>query len=368
MIFLFCAALALYVVVGYPALLALRAYWRTRPVNKVRLDLGVTVLLPVHNGEAWIERKIQNLLALDYPRRFIEIIVVSDGSTDATDAIAARFPVQFIRIPKSGKAEAINCALQRARGEILFFTDVRQQLDSRALRYLVDCFSDPEVGVATGELTILDGQSREEANIGLYWKYEKWIRRKLSRIDSVLGATGCIYAMRRSLARPMPADTLLDDVHLPMQAFFAGYRIVMEEKASAYDTPTGLATEFRRKVRTQAGVYQLIGQFPALMGPGNRMWLDFVSYKFGRLMLPFLLLGMFWSAFFLPQPWGAVVVGVQVTFYVLAAANPWIPQESAMKRLSAPAAAFVVLVLAALCAVSILIVPPKRLWTPNGRR
>ena len=363
MIFFLCAVLVLYVVVGYPVLLALRARWGTVPVNTKPLELSVTVILPVHNGEAWIEDKIRNLLALDYPRGSVEIIVVSDGSTDATDAIAARFPVQFVRIHKSGKAGALNCALQRARGEILFFTDVRQPLDPMALRHLVDCFSDPAVGVATGELTIRDGKSREEANIGLYWKYEKWIRRRLSRIDSVLGATGCIYAMRRSLARPMPVDTLLDDVHLPMQAFFAGYRIVMEEKASAYDTPTGLATEFRRKVRTQAGVYQLIGQFPALMGVRNRMWLDFVSYKFGRLMLPFLLVGIFGSAFILTDPWRVIMVGAQVAFYSLAAANPWIREDSLVKRLSAPAAAFTVLMLAALCAVSILVVPARRLWT-----
>jgi cellulose synthase/poly-beta-1,6-N-acetylglucosamine synthase-like glycosyltransferase len=255
--------------------------------------------------------------------------------------------------------------LQHASGEIVFFTDVRQRLDPLALRYLVDCFADPEVGVATGELVILDGRTKEETNVGLYWKYEKWIRRRLSRIDSVLGATGCIYAMRRSLipmARPMPPGTLLDDVYLPMLAFFAGYRIVMEERARAYDEPTGLETEFRRKVRTQAGVYQLIGQFPALLGPKNRMWLDFVSYKFGRLLLPFFMLGMAGGTFRLPEPWFGMAAGAQGLFYLLAAANRWIPQSNILKRLSAPASAFVVLVGAALCAVSILFVGPERLW------
>lgn len=163
----------------------------------------------------------------------------------------------------------------------------------------------------------------------------------------------------------MPAGTLLDDVYLPMLAFFAGFRIVMEERARAYDAPTGLQTEFRRKVRTQAGVYQLIGQFPALLGPRNRMWLDFVSYKFGRLMLPFFLLGMAAATFALPAPWRAVAGGAQALFYLVAAANRWIPQSSVFKRFTAPVSAFVVLVGAALCGVSILFVAPERLWKPQ---
>jgi len=361
-IFILCAGLVFYVIVGYPVLLAMRARWRMRPVHSAPTDLSVTVLLPVSNGQAWIENKLKSLLAQDYPAHLREILVISDGSTDGTDAITAKYPVRLLRIPKSGKAAALNCGFEHASGEILFFTDVRQKLDPLALRYLVDCFADPEVGVATGELIILDGQTEEEANVGLYWKYEKWIRLRLSRVDSVLGATGCIYAMRRSLVHSLPARTLLDDVYLPMLGFFAGFRIVMEERAQAYDAPTGLETEFRRKVRTQAGVYQLIGQFPALLGPRNRMWWHFVSYKFGRLMLPFFLLGMAVSTFWLPAPWAAVAAGGQFLFYLMAVVNRWIPQESFFKRFTAPISAFVVLVGAALCGVAILFVPPERLW------
>src|SRR5262249_12218186 len=160
------------------------------------------------------------------------------------------YPVEVIELPsKSGKAVALSVALKSAHGEILFFTDVRQPLEPDALQHLVNRFADPKVGVVTGELIIRDGTTHEEANVGLYWKYEKLIRKELSRLDSVLGATGCIYAMRRSLAKPLPPGTLLDDVHQPMNAFFAGYRIVMEDRAIAYDVPTGLEAEFWRKVR-----------------------------------------------------------------------------------------------------------------------
>ena len=353
----------MYVLFGYPLVLALFARFRARPTQISFQEPTVSVLLPVYNGERWLEDKLQNLLALDYPREKLQILVVSDGSTDRTEEIAARYPVRLLSLPRAGKATALNRALPEASGEILFFTDVRQKLNVEALRRLVDRFADPAVGVATGELIILDGTTQEEAKVGLYWKYEKWIRRRLSCLDSVLGATGCIYAMRRSLAHPMPAGTLLDDVHLPLQAFFAGYRIVMEDRARAYDVPTGLEREFWRKVRTQAGVYQLIAQFPALLWPGTRMWLHFVSYKFGRLLLPFFLLGMAIGSFFLPDPARWVVLSAQGVFYLLALANRWTsPAAGLLKQITATASAFVVLVAAALCGTAILFVHPDKLW------
>jgi len=368
LIFVLCAAAVVYITAGYPCLLALLAHLRTRRVVRAHTNRTVSVLLPVHNGERWLPEKLQNLLALNYPRDLIEILVISDGSTDHTDEIAMHYPVRLLRIPRGGKAAALNRGMEHAKGEILFLTDVRQKLDPQALRRLVDCFADATVGVATGELIIAEGDTREEADVGRYWKYEKWIRRRLSLVDSVLGATGCIYAMRRALARPLPEGTLLDDVHLPLQAFFAGYRIVMEEQALAFDAPTGLNLEFRRKVRTQAGVYQLIGQFPELLLPGTRMWLHFFSYKFGRLLLPFFVIGGAISAFFLPYPWREIAVIFQTLFYLLAVVNYWIPRESWFKRLSSLSTSFVVLTAAALCAVSIFFVAPDRLWTQPGRQ
>ncbi len=324
----------------------------------------VSVLLPAHNGERWIASKLDTVFGLDYPREKLQVLVIADGCTDRTAEIARWYPVEVIELAqKSGKAVALSVALKSATGEILFFTDVRQPLEPDALQHLVNRFADPHVGVATGELIIRDGTTHEEANVGLYWKYEKWIRRQLSRLDSVLGATGCIYAMRRNLAKPLPPGTLLDDVQQPMNAFLAGYRIVMEDRAKAYDIPTGLETEFWRKVRTQAGIYQLIGQFPQLLWPGTRMWIHLVSYKFGRLMLPWLLLGMAVATFWLPEPWRKLAAFGQIVFYGLALANRWIPASlGPIKKLSAVISAFVVLVGAALCASAVLILPPERLW------
>jgi len=272
-------------------------------------------------------------------------------------------------VPHGGKALALNAGMKRARGEILFFTDVRQDLEPDSLSRLVACFGDPAVGVVSGELVITKGGgSAEEAQTGLYWRYEKAIRKRLSQLDSILGATGCIYAMRSELAAPIPPGTLLDDMYLPLLAFFRGYRVVMEEAALAYDVPTVLNSEFRRKVRTLAGVYQIIGRFPALLTPANRMWIHFVSHKLGRLLLPFALLAIAVSSFALPRPFRGMALLAQALFYVLAVLDRWLPESFPLKRLSSVMRTFVVLIAAALCAISIAFRSSDAFWTtPTGR-
>jgi cellulose synthase/poly-beta-1,6-N-acetylglucosamine synthase-like glycosyltransferase len=379
-VFLASAAFLLYVAVGYPLLLEVLARLRARPVHKrpVPDDAApaVSVLLPVRNGDAWLEGKLTSLLALDYPKERIQVIVISDGSTDGTDSIATAYAghgIRLVRIPQGGKAAALNAGLELATGDILFLTDVRQPLDREALRRLVECFADSEVGAASGELVLLEGDTQREASVGLYWRYEKWIRKNLSALDSVPGATGAIYAMRRSLARPMPADTLLDDVYLPLAAFFQrqpgksrGYRIVFEEKARAYDKTAALEDEFRRKVRTLAGVYQIVGYYPALLGPRNRMWLHFVSHKLGRLLMPFAFVSLAVSSVFLPPGWREAAWAGQAGLYGGALIDLWLPRWFPGKALTAAARTLTVLMAAALCAIVIFFVPARKLWKPGG--
>jgi len=361
--FFVSAAFAFYVVFGYPLLLALAARLRTRPLARGSDLKTVTVVLCVYNGEKWIGEKLRSILALDYPRDLLQILVVSDGSTDRTASIVAEFAagdVELLALPRSGKAAALNAGIQQARGEILFFTDVRQPLDPACLKSLVSCLGDPQVGAACGHVYFIG--DAEGAHMGLYWRYEKWIRNNQTKLDSILAGTGCIYALKRELAVPLPADTLLDDSYLPLSAFLRGYRFILDPGAIAWEYPTSLDTEFRRKVRTLAGIYQLVGFFPGLLGPSNRMWIHFFSYKFGRLLLPFALLGMAISSFWLPQPWANLFLLTQVLFYGLACIDQWIPEKTALKRLSSVCHTFVVLMLASLCAVSIFFVPPRTLW------
>ncbi|MCL5742595.1 MAG: glycosyltransferase family 2 protein [Acidobacteria bacterium] len=370
-VFLSATAVLVYSVAGYPLLLAVLARLFPRPVCKAPGEKTVSILLPVRNGERWIGPKLDSLLALEYPRRLVEIVVVSDGSRDRTEEIVSGYAnrgVRLERIAGGGKAVALNRGMELASGEILFFTDVRQPLDPDCLSKLIACFAGPEVGAVTGELVILDGSTSSEANVGLYWKYEKWIRCQLSRAGSMLTTTGCVYAMRRALARPLPPATILDDAVLPIRAVLAGYRVVFEQDAKAYDHPTALDVEFRRKVRTLAGVLQVARLHPQLLLPFRSAGFHFLSHKMSRLAAPYALLAALGSAPFLPWPWSAWCLGSQVAFYVLAAADPLVPERFPLKGASSPCRTAAVLMLASLLAASYFFVPSERLWKPTETR
>jgi poly-beta-1,6-N-acetyl-D-glucosamine synthase len=367
-IFVLASALILYVLIGYPVLAAVWARFFPQNVDKRFVPRTVTVLLPVHNGERWLEAKLRTLRELDYPPDLLDIIVISSASQDRTVSISQRHAgprLQVIAVKHPGKALALNAGVAAATGEILFLTDVRQSLDPQCLKALVANFADPRVGVVSGELVIRDGESREEASVGLYWKYEKLIRFCQSRIDSIPGATGSICAIRRDLASAIPPGTLLDDVYLPLSAFFRGYRSVWEPDARAFDYPASLRTEFWRKVRTLAGVYQITGMFPRLLLPGHRLWIHFLSHKLGRLILPWALAAAFLASFGLPaavRPW---ILALQLAFYAIAALDAALSGDSFIKKLSSPAGTFVALMAAAACATSILVISPEKLWKPT---
>jgi len=351
------ALLVLYVLFGYPLVLGLLSLRPAKPIHRQWKPRTVSIVMPVHNGAAWIRSKLETIAELDYPKELLDIVIVDDGSSDKTADLVRKSRVaklHLISLPRSGKAAALNAGISEARGEILLLTDVRQRLDAQAVRALIECFADETVGVVSGELVILSGETQQEADIGLYWKYEKWIRRRLSRLDSVLGATGCLYAMRRSLASRIPPSTLLDDVFLPLGAFFKGYRVIFDERARAFDFPTALTSEFRRKVRTQAGVWQLLSFYPQLLSPTNRMWFHFGSHKLGRLLLPFALILMAVSGIALPGPWAWIITSAQAAFYGLAAIDGLVPASSPIKRGSSIARTFVVLMAAAFCAPAFL--------------
>ena len=369
-IVLVTAALAFlaYVLAIYPALLWWMSRRFERPVHRGSELRSVSVIIAVHNGDRFLANKLDSVLALDYPPDLLEVIVVSDGSTDETEVIARSYPrVTLVVLPRGGKCVAINEGIRQARHEILLLTDVRQCVAPASLRYLVACFADASVGVVSGDLLIRDGESQEEADVGLYWRYESMIRRALSRLDSMFGATGPFYALRRELAVPIPSVVLLDDMYLPLAAFFRGWRLVVEENAKAYDYPTSLQTEFHRKVRTLAGNWQLLRHYPALLGTGNRMWFHFLSYKIGRLLLPYMLLVIAISSFWLPSPMREISLGGQAIFYLLAAVDPWIPHNLLLKPLTSIIRTFVSMMVATLGSVRIFFTPPQELWKVTSR-
>jgi poly-beta-1,6-N-acetyl-D-glucosamine synthase len=369
-LFFTSAAVALYIAFGYPILLALMARVRSRPVLKSRQQKSVSVVIAAYNAEAFLCKKLESLLNLDYPRELVEILVVSDGSTDRTDEIVQSYAargVRLLRVAHGGKGAALNAGIPQSRNEILLLTDARQVVAPDSLQALIDCFADPSVGAVSGELVIRGGARHDETDIGLYWRYETWIRNKLSDIDSIFGATGPLYALRRELAVPIPPDQLLDDVYLPLAAFFRGYRLIVEPQAHAYDYPTSRWTEFTRKRRTLAGNYQILRAYPQLLGPGNRMWFHFASYKVGRLLLPWVFGVLFVSSCFLPSPWRWWVLGAQALFYGSAALDPLLPPRYPVKRISSFARTFVSLMIAAVYGLSVFFVAPRSLWRESTR-
>jgi cellulose synthase/poly-beta-1,6-N-acetylglucosamine synthase-like glycosyltransferase len=270
----------------------------------------------------------------------------------------------LLRVPAGGKSAALNAGIAASSNEILVLTDVRQKLARDSLALLMRNFADPEVGAASAELVIQKGATEAEVQTGLYWKYEFAIRVKLSAIDSIFGATGAYYGLRRELAVPIPRDALLDDMYLPLAAFFRGYRLIVDPRARMFDHPTGLKSEFRRKVRTLAGNYQIMRWYPDILTRRNRMLFHFVSYKLARLVLPFAMLGVLFASFGLPAPAGRIMIATQLLFYGLALADLVVP-EGKLKKLTSPIATFVTLMAAAFCAVSVFVVPSARLWNPT---
>jgi len=364
------ALLSLYILVGYPVLLS---RWRKfgPPIKKdLEYRTTVTAVLAVYNGEAFLARKFDNLLGLDYPAGLLDIVVVSDGSTDATDSIVQAYSdrkVRLVRVPHAGKAAALNAAMQHATGEILLFVDVRQMFDLQALRHLVANFADSTVGGVTGELCFVHSDRvGEAADIDVYWRYEIWARQRHSLIDSIFNTTGCIYALRRSLAEPIPPDTLVDDAIIPLRAFFRGYRVVIDTEALAFDYGVIKGGEFRRKMRTLGGVWQTWVRMPQLFTSANRMRMHFLPHKFGRVALPWLILAGIGAAFALPDtPVRTSLLVIAFVVVALAALDPLLPKKFFLRHISSPARSFVVLNAASLLSVLVFVVPPERLWMPT---
>jgi cellulose synthase/poly-beta-1,6-N-acetylglucosamine synthase-like glycosyltransferase len=255
---------------------------------------------------AWNERKnigskLDNCLALDYPAERLEIVVALDGCTDGTERVVEPYLGRGVAMLESatrdGKAVRLNEAVDASTGEVLVFADARQVIDSHAIRELVAALSDPSVGVVSGELVLGPVGSSNDVDSGagpsLYWRYEKWIRAMESDINSMLGATGALYAIERKLFEPIPAGTILDDVAIPMRAVMNGKRAVLESRAKVYDTACEEGREFERKVRTLTGNFQLLAIMPELLNPfRNPVFLQYVSHKVSKLAVPYFLVAM----------------------------------------------------------------------------
>lgn len=327
MITLFWLALLFvaYTYAGYPLLV----WWLSRlraPLQVIAPQHwpAVSVVVPFCNEPTRVAAKLATLHAQDYPGE-MQVIFVSDGEEDETAAevrACAAANVSALVLPaRAGKPSALNAALPLIRHELVLFSDARQQLATDALRRLVTRIQHPDVAAVSGELVLVD--DRDRARIGLYWRYEKWIRQAESRLASVPGVTGALYLIRRQYVRPLSADTLLDDFDMPLPALREGKRVLFEAGAQVFDrVAEDMAREKARKVRTLTGNFQSFLRHPWLFSPrANPIWWQFMSHKVARLLVPYALLLLLVLPLLVATPFYLAVFAAQLVFYGLAFGN-----------------------------------------------
>ena len=222
------AGVIAYTYFGYPGWLWVKSRWRPQPVRSGVYQPPISIVMVVRNEAQVLERKLNNLLGLNYPANLRQIVVVSDGSNDGSNEILATHAGQggvypIVHEQLRGKAAGLNDAIAAATGEIVVFADARQEIEPDAVRRLMEDFADPTVGCVSGELMLGDPASGEAAKgVGLYWRIEKKIREMEAASGSVIGATGALYAVRRCLLVKVPTETILDDVFIPMHVLRQG--------------------------------------------------------------------------------------------------------------------------------------------------
>jgi len=262
----------------------------------------VTVIVPAYDEQACLPKKILNLRQIDYPPKKLEIIFVSDGSTDGTNEILSsvvQAGIRTILLPnRKGKANALNIAVSQAHHEILIFSDASTLFATDSVRNLTRHFSNPRIGVVCGAVEFertLESHQTE----GIYWKYESMLRLMEARLGATLTASGAIFALRRSAYRPLLPSTVIEDFVIPVNARNAGFKVHYDPEATATDiAASSVGGEFTRRVRLAVGSFRALNGF-LKSGLGGFAWLAFISHKLLRWVLPFLLMSLLTSSAFL---------------------------------------------------------------------
>ncbi|NOZ72338.1 MAG: glycosyltransferase family 2 protein [Chloroflexi bacterium] len=346
----------LYTYFGYPLLITLLA--RLRPKTEIRQTNNppnATLLVAAHTEEAVIAEKIKNCL-LNYPKERLQILIVTDGSTDSTPEIVKKYAkdgVELLHQPeRRGKMAAINRAMPHARGEIIVFSDANNHYHPDAIAKLVAPFSDPHIGAVSGAKTIEQEGSNLGVSEGLYWKYESFIKTQENRVGNCTSVCGEILAIRKDAYTPPPENTINDDFYIAMQIVRQGYRLVYAPEAKSTERVSATARdEITRRTRINAGRYQAIALASQLL-PFNRpllVW-QIVSHKFLRPLVPLGMIAVALSnvilvlaqpqsrgiarLFYLGTPYGEIMLGLQMLFYLLAWLGARFPNQNKRSKLT----------------------------------
>lgn len=320
----------IYVYVGYPLLLLiLNSVLKGKPLHKSDITPSVTFIVSCYNEADVIEQKIQNCLKLDYPAQSLEMIYVSDGSDDGTDDIVKKYTVQGIKLIRQegrlGKTMGLNLALAEARGEVVVFSDANAMYEPDAIKKLVRNFADDEVGYVVGAAMYKDEtESGAGTSENAYWKYEIFLKTIESKLHSVVGGDGAIYAIRRELYEPLAQQDINDFVN-PLQIIAKGYRGIFEPDAICYEQTAGdFDKEGRRKQRIVNRSFTGLMKNAVVLNPFKHGFyaLEMLSHKLLRWLIPFFIIiaaiGIIVLAqFALPVfQWG-LLLGIVFTWFVM---------------------------------------------------
>jgi cellulose synthase/poly-beta-1,6-N-acetylglucosamine synthase-like glycosyltransferase len=325
-----CALLVVYVYAGYPlVLLAVNSRSASQPPRSTEEPARVTLIVSAFNEADCIGAKLDNTLALDYPRQQLDVVVVSDASDDGTDEVVRLYEpqgVRLLRMPqRGGKTLGLNAGVAAAEGDIVVFSDANALYQADAIRRLVAPFAATGIGAVIGESTYVEPDSASGQSESLYWRYETFIKELESRGGSVVGGDGAIYAVRRSLYRPMAADALSDFVN-PLQVVASGFRCVYEPRAISFEeAASNFSREYRRKVRIVNRAWRALWSMRAMLNPWShgsfafKLW----SHKVLRWCVPVFLCAILLLNFALirEHPIYVATLLVQILFYALAMAG-----------------------------------------------
>jgi cellulose synthase/poly-beta-1,6-N-acetylglucosamine synthase-like glycosyltransferase len=291
--------LIFYTYAGYSVLIMFLSVFVRSKVDRKEIEPRVSMLIAAYNEEAGIREKLENTLKLDYPKNKLEIMVVSDGSTDLTDSITREFGARGVKLfrveGRVGKTEARNRAVREANGEIIVFSDATTRYEPAAVRMMIRNFNDPSVGAVSGryEYTSSKGSSVSFANI-LFWRYENFIKSRQSGIKTLTGMSGCINSFRKELYEPLPPD-IIEDLVEPLKILEKGYRVIFEPEALAHELTTETARqEFKMRIRVISQGMSGLLYAKALFNPFKYPFASFqlLSHKVLRWFVPFFLIGI----------------------------------------------------------------------------
>ncbi len=329
------AAVVAWSYVVYPAVIALlaKAFGKTQPPEMMSdQELpNVCLLIAAHNEEAVIAKRMQNALELDYPAEKLHIVIGSDGSSDSTAQIVRALGDARVKVldyaQRRGKASVLNSALSEIEQPVILFSDANTFYEPSAARLLVRWLRDEKVGIVCGKLILTESGTGKNVD-SIYWKYETFLKEREGSLGALLGSNGAIYAMRRQMYVPIPANTIVDDFVIPLLAKLRHHcRIVYDPQAVAHEeTAPHISDEFRRRARIGAGGFQAIGMLWPLLNPLHG-WiaLSFFSHKVLRWLCPLALLGMLIiNAMLWGHPLYRTILLVQALFYLLSALGPLI--------------------------------------------